>query len=293
MQKEFGAVDSMNPFGFIVDVFNLVFMGPVVNLLVLIYQALQSLNIPGALGFSIMILTIVIRVLVWPFMASQIKATKKMTDLKPHLDVLKIKHKDDKQGLGAAQMALYKEHGVNPAGGCLPALAQIPVFIALYRAIEYILPGARGNINTINSLIYFPALKLSSTLDSSFFGLNLGIKPSEFGQYGVLLLLVPLLTALLTFIQSKMALPKPVKKYPSDSSKEKKEKESLEDSMGAIQGQMVYMMPVMIGYFTFIFPVGLAIYWNTYTILGIIQQHQLSGWGGLESLVARIKNQGK
>lgn len=263
------------------DTFNLIFMGPVVNLLVLIYQGLQAIHIPGALGFSIMFLTILIRVLVWPFMASQIKSAKKMADLKPHLDVLKEKHKEDKQALASAQMALYKEHGVNPAGGCLPALVQIPVFIALYQSIINILPGAGGHIDKINSLLYFPQLKLPSALDPNFFGLNLGIKPSEFGHVGVLLLLIPILTAVLTFVQSKMALPKVVKKYPSDSPKEKKEKEGMEESMGQVQSQMVYMMPVMIGYFAFSFPIGLAIYWNTYTILGIIQQYKVSGWGGL------------
>ena len=270
------------------DIFNLVFLGPIINLLVLIFQGLSAIHIPGALGFSIMILTIIIRLLVWPFMASQIKATKKMADLKPHLDILKERHKGDKQGLASAQMALYKEHGVNPAGGCLPALIQIPVFIGLYQSIINILPGAGGNINHINSLLYFPELKLPSTLDPGFLGLNLGLKPSEFGSHGVFLLLIPIATAVLTFVQSKMALSKPVKKYPSDSPKEKKEKEGMEDSMGQVQSQMVYMMPLMIGYFAFSFPIGLAIYWNTYTILGIIQQYKISGWGGMEDLIKKI-----
>ena len=229
-------------------------------------------------------MSIGIRLLVWPFMASQIKATQKMAQLKPHLDLLKTKHKDDKQALASAQMALYKEHGVNPAGGCLPAVIQIPVFIGLYQSILKILPGLDSNIHYINSLLYFPQLKLPSTLDPYFLGLNLGVKPSEFGSHGIFLLLIPLLTAGLTFIQSKMALPKPVKPYPSDSPKEKKEKESVEDSMGQVQSQMVYMMPIMIGYFAFNFPIGIAIYWNTYTILGIIQQYTVSGWGGLSSL---------
>ncbi len=273
------------------DIFNLVILGPILNLLVLIYQGLAALHIPGALGFSIMILTVLIRILVWPFMASQIKATKKMADLKPHLDQLKIKHKGDKQGLATAQMALYKEHGVNPAGGCLPALIQIPVFIGLYQSIIHILPsGGSTNINFINSLLYFPQLKLPQALDPNFFGLNLGIKPSQFGTYGIMLLLIPLLTAALSFVQSKMALPKPVKLYPTDSPKEKKEKEGMEESMGQVQSQMVYMMPLMIGYFAFNFPIGLAIYWNTYTILGIIQQHRISGWGGITDLTVRIKN---
>lgn len=276
--------------GGIIDLFNLVFMGPVVNLLVLIFQGLQALHIPGALGFAIVILTVVVRILVWPFMSSQIKATKKMSDLKPHLDELKKKHKDDKKALASAQMALYKEHGVNPAGGCLPALIQIPVFIALYQSIINILPGSGGHIDQINSLLYFPQFKLPATLDPSFLGLNLGFKPSEFGSHGVYLLLVPLITALLTFVQSKMAMPVPIKHYKTDSPKEGKEKEGLEESMGQVQSQMVFMMPLMIGYFAFSFPIGLAIYWNTYTILGIIQQHRITGWGGVADFVSGIKN---
>ena len=111
--------------------------------------------------------------------------------------------------------------------------------------------------------------------------------PSQFGHFGVFLRLIPILTAVLTFVQSKMALPKSVKEYPSDSPKEKKEKEGMEESMSQVQSQMVYMMPLMIGYFAFNFPIGLAIYWNTYTILGIIQQYKISGWGGLEDLVKK------
>ncbi len=266
------------------DIFNLVILGPIINLLVLIYQGLHALHIPGALGFSIMFLTILIRVLVWPFMASQIKATRKMADLKPHLDKLKAEHKSGKQALASAQMALYKEHGINPASGCLPALIQIPVFIGLYQSIIRILPGSTTNIHQINSLLYFPQLKLPQALDPNFLGLNLGIKPSQFGKFGIFLLLIPLLTASLTFLQSKMAMPKAIKLYPTDSKKEKKEKEGIEDSMGQVQSQMVYMMPIMIGYFAFNFPIGLAIYWNTYTILGIIQQYKISGWGGLEGI---------
>lgn len=271
------------------EIFDLLFFAPVINLLVLIYHGFNYLHIPGALGFSIMALTLIIRVLVWPFMSSQIKATKKMSELKPHMDELKRKHKDDKQGLAAAQMALYKEHGVNPAGGCLPALIQIPIFIALYQAIINILPNAGGHIDKINKLIYFPDLKLPSTIDPNFFGISLGVKPAEFGTYGLLLLLIPVITALLTFVQSKMMAPKQIKKYKSDSPKEIKEKENLEDSMAAMQSQMAYLMPVMIGYFAYTFPIGLAIYWNMYTILGIVQQYQHTGWGGMTDIVGRIK----
>mgnify|MGYP001573209142 CR=1 FL=1 len=267
------------------DIFNTLFLIPLLNLLIGLYQGLNVLHAPGALGFALVILTVVLRLLIWPLMTSQIKSMKKMSDLKPHLDELKKQHSSDKQALGQAQMALYKEHGVNPAGGCLPVLLQMPLFIGLYQAITNIFPNSPNvNLEWVNSVLYFPWMKLQTFPDPNFFGLNLGAKPSEFAIYGPILLSVPVITAILTFVQSKMTLPKPPKLYPSDSPKEKKEKESLEDSMGQVQSQMVYLMPVMIGYFAFTFPVGLAIYWNTYTILGIIQQYQHTGWGGLEGL---------
>ena len=79
------------------DLFNQIFVGPIVNLLVLIYFGLSSINIPGALGFAIIILTVFVRFLVWPLMSAQLKSAKKMMDLKPHLDILKQKHKDDSE----------------------------------------------------------------------------------------------------------------------------------------------------------------------------------------------------
>lgn len=275
----------MNTIG---DIFNAAFLQPIINLLILIFHGLQAINIPGALGFAVVILTVGIRILLWPFMTTQLQSAKKMADLKPHLDELKRKHKDDKQALARAQMALYKEHGVNPAGGCLPALMQIPIFIGLYQAIINVFPHQGGNLDWVNSILYFPWMHLNDYPNPEFFGLNLAARPSEFAQFGAVLLSVPPLTALLTFVQSKMTLVRPVKHYPSDSPKEAKEKEGLEDSMLQIQSQMVYLMPLMIGYFAFTFPVGLAIYWNTYTILGIFQQHKISGWGGMSGFVEKF-----
>lgn len=271
-----------------IELFNLVFFGPIVNLLVLILRLLQALGIPGALGFSIILLTLVIRVLIWPFMATQLKSAKKMAELKPHLDELKTKHGKDRQALASAQMALYKEHGVNPAGGCLPALIQIPIVIALYQAILAFFGGSHG-LERINSLVYVSAWKLNVPPDLFFLGFSLADKPADFMRVGPLVLLVPIITALLQFIQSKMMVAPVVKPYSSDSFEEKKEKGQAEDAMSAVSSQMLYLMPVMIGYFAFSFPIGLSIYWNTFTVLGIWQQYLISGWGGIKPLVQKLK----
>ncbi|MBI3485828.1 membrane protein insertase YidC, partial [Candidatus Daviesbacteria bacterium] len=185
-----------------------------------------------------------------------------MAELKPHLDELKKKHGSDKQAFAKAQMDLYKEHGVNPAGGCLPTLIQLPVLIALYQSIFAFFSGSAG-LQRINNLLYFPAWHLDKAPQASFLGFNLAHKPSEFASAGIFLLAIPAVTAALTFAQSKMMSPTPVKTYQSDSPKEKKEKAQSEDTMVAVQSQMTYLMPLMIGYFAFQFPIGLALYWNT------------------------------
>lgn len=270
------------------DIYNTLFFAPIVNLIVFVIRVLESSNIPGALGFAIILLTIGIRALIWPLMSAQMKSAKKMADLRPHMDEIKKKHGSDKQALAAAQMALYKEHGINPAAGCLPVLVQIPPMIAIYQVIFAFFEGDHG-LSKINSVLYNSSWKLQSIPDLHFFGLNLAIKPSDFQTAGLLVLFVPVVTGLLQLVQAKMMAPKPVKPYPSDSPKEKKEKESTEDTMLAVQSQMTYLMPLMIGYVAFTFPMGLALYWNTLTLIGIWQQHRISGWGGFADLINKIK----
>ena len=268
----------------IITVFDTFFFGPITNLLVFIFKLLEFTGVPGALGFAIVVISIIVRFLIWPFTASQVRSTQKMAALKPHLDELKKKHKDDKQAFASAQMALFKEHGVNPAGGCLPALIQLPVFIAIYQVIFNVF----DNLDKINSLLYSSFLHLNQAPDPNFFGLNLASKPTEFMNGATLLILIPLLTAALSFVQSKMMLPAKVPAIRKDDTpKEIKEKEGIEDAMSSVQTQMVYLMPVMIGYFTFQFPIGLAIYWNIFTIMGIIQQYRISGWGGMNGIIKK------
>jgi len=269
------------------DLFNALFFAPFVNVFVFLIRILEASNIPGSVGFAIILMTIGIRMLIWPLMNSSMKSAKKMSDLRPHLDELKKKHGSDKTALAAAQMALYKEHGVNPAGSCLPVLIQIPPMIAIYQVIFAFFQGEAG-LAKINSFLYNPAWRLTEIPSLEFFGVNLALKPSDFATAGFWVLLIPVITGLTQFIQSKMMAPKAVKEYPNDSPKEKKEKESAEDTMLAVQSQMSYFMPIMIGYIAFTFPIGLALYWNTLTLIGIWQQYLISGWGGMADFVKMI-----
>lgn len=270
------------------DIFNQLFLAPVFNILVIILQSLESLGVPGALGVAIIILTILVRLVTWPLMGQQLRSAKMMLDLKPHLDELKKKHDKDRNAYAVAQAKLFKDHGYNPAAGCLPTLIQIPVIIALYQSISSLFNGDAG-LAHINYFLYPVVEKLSSAPNPYFLGFNLASKPADFGTVGWVVLLVPVVTGLLQMIQSKMMTPVPVKVYPNDIPKEKKEKAKEEDAMAAVQTQMTYLLPLMIGYFAYNFPIGLAIYWNMFSILGIYQQYQVSGWGGLKPWLQKIK----
>jgi YidC/Oxa1 family membrane protein insertase len=273
------------------NLFNTILIIPILNVLMGVYNLLRFIGIPGTLGFSLIIMTVLIRLLLSPLTAAQIKSTQKLNKIKPHLDKLTQKYKNDKMRLQQEQLNLYKQAGINPAAGCLPLLLQMPILIALYNMFFQLL--SNGNIEkvteSINSVVYFPFLKIQS-LDLSFFGMNLAHKPSEWQKLGWFMLLIPVITGALQYWQTKLMTPnnatleskksglEQVKSssLKQDDKKEKQE-EKKEDDMGtAMQKQMSIMMPLMIGFFAYNFPLGLSLYWNTFTVFGIIQQYQLN-----------------
>jgi YidC/Oxa1 family membrane protein insertase len=260
------------------QLFNTLLVNPITNILVMLYLGLVSLGIPFALGFAIILLTVLIRLILYPITSQQLKTSKKMQELAPHLSGLKEKHKSDPKKLQSETMALYSQHGVNPLAGCLPTILQMIVLFALYAVLNEIAKSPSAAIGHINSIVYFPWMKLPMAWDTTFFGLELTKKPAELlGTLGPIILLIPILTGLLQFIQSAMMFPsvKPV------STKAKAKDDSSMDIASAMQNNTMYILPVMIGYFSFTFPLALALYWNTFTIFGIIQQYRVGGLGRL------------
>lgn len=252
------------------SLWNQLLIWPIVNLLVAFYKIFEFLHIPGPLGWAIILLTIAIRALLYPLMQKQLASAKKMAALKPHMDALSAKHKDDKKALQQAQLELYKQHGVNPAAGCLPLLIQMPVLIALYNVFYQVL--SNGNlekmVETINHVVYLPIFRLN-TLDPTFFGVNLGIKPGDWQTHGAWLLSVPVITGALQWWQSKLMMPT---QPPAAAPQSGGSGEAKEDTAAEMQKQMAIIMPLMFGYFAFQFQIGLALYWNVFGVLGILQQ---------------------
>lgn len=281
------------------DFFNLVFIIPIINILVVIYSIFSFLHIPYALGFAIIGLTIVIRFILYPLTNSQLKASMKMQKIAPHLSKIKEKHKGDSVRIQQETMKAYKEHGINPAAGCLPVLIQMPIIWALYSVLQRVVNIKSGvAMGEINKIVYFDFLKLHSVWDPSFFGLPLGALPSKLmSTIGPLILLVPILTGVLQFIFSKMMIPSKTG-VASDATgvavlekdiekKTQVDKKDAGDFASAFQTQSLFIFPVMIGFFSYGFPIGLSLYWNTFTIFGIIQQYKIMGLGGLATWIKK------
>jgi YidC/Oxa1 family membrane protein insertase len=171
-------------------------------------------------------------------------------------------------------MKLYQQAGINPASGCLFLIIQMPIFIALYQTLSLFL--IKGNLKKvifeINKVVYLPMLKVQS-IDPWFFGFNLGLSPAKAaGQWQYYL--IPLITAVLQYFQAQTAGTATPVAIPEEK-KEEKKADSLEDFQKAMNMQMKYFFPLMIGYFSYTLPVGLSLYWNIFSIFSIIQYRQI------------------
>lgn len=258
---------KMNP-----SFFDQILVFPIINILVVIYEGLLFLHIPYSLGFSIILLTVLLRFILYPITVSQLKASQKMQAMAPHLSRIKDKHKGNTQVIQQETMRLYKEHGINPMAGCLPLLIQLPVFFAIYSVFTKIISLAQDKVVLeINKIVYFDGFKLTSPWDPTFFGLSLGKNPAQIIESVPFILLVPIITGFLQYVQSKMLIPKKDEKDLQLQKEKKKE----EDFSSVFQKQSLYMFPVMIGFFSYTFPIGLSLYWNVFTLFGILQQYQM------------------
>lgn len=276
--------------------FDQILVYPLLNILVAIYQSLVFLHIPFALGFSIILLTVLIRLVMYPMITSQLRASKKMQDLAPHISNLKEKHKGDNARIQKETMQLYKDHGVNPASGCLSAIAQMGIIVfGLYPAFTKIisLDPAKAMAELNSNILYSPALWLSKPWDTHFFGVPLAQNPSQLlATMPLVVVAIPLLTGVLQFVQSKMMFSKPQENNNKALAVKTPQKKN-DDFASMFQTQSTYIFPVMIGFFSYTFPVGLSLYWNTFTVFGIIQQYHITGLGGLvdiKHLWKKIKN---
>jgi len=199
-------------------------------------------------GFVLLVFSIIIKIIVYPLTKSSYQSMKKMQALQPMITEIKEKFKDDPQKMNKETMKLYSTYGINPAGGCLPMLLQMPVFVALW--------GMFQSAIALRQQPFFGWIKDLSEPDVIF---NLGYKLPLFGVQEISGL--ALLMGITTFFQQKMTIKDPK------------------------QQAMIYMMPVMLTLLFMSFPSGLNLYYFMFNILSIAQQYYINHKGGKVELV--------
>ncbi|MBR0151632.1 MAG: YidC/Oxa1 family membrane protein insertase [Synergistaceae bacterium] len=245
------------------------------GLLQIIHNGITSIGIGTnfAWGLAIIALTLLVRLLMHPLTAKQMESMQRMQKLKPMLDVLQEKYGDDKDKLNQETMALYKEHKVNPASGCLPLIIQLPIFILLYGVLYDLTKTAAftdvtflgvnlgGSVLTTvaealklvdESGVRIPDEQLGFVMVflSSF--TNLGLLFSNLGIW-IFNFILLLLIAYLTWLQQHLT------------------------SAGNSQMAMMnWFMPLFLTFICFGLPVGVLLYWGVSSLMGIVHQLRVS-----------------
>jgi YidC/Oxa1 family membrane protein insertase len=229
------------------------------------FQTVGVLQAIGAYGVAIIVLTLIIKLVLSPLTQFQlVRQRRTMVEqrkLAPELAELRKKYKKDNARIQAETMKLYQEHGVNPFGmvyGCLPLIIQMPILYALY----WVFTGfARSHQHIATHFLFVPNLN-----DNPNHHLLIAGLPIPALAY----LVFPLLAALTTLVQSRMIQMPP---NPNQSEQERQTQQ--------MQRTMIWLSPVMIGWFSLNVPAGLGLYWFVNNCVSIIQQSSVYGWGNV------------
>ncbi len=233
------------------------------KLLIALHGFVAGLGVGGSWGWAIVIFTVIVKVVTLPLTLKQYQSAKAQQLMQPRMRELQEKYGKDRQKLAEEQMKLYQEMGMNPMGGCLPLLIQLPILWALTYSL-YAVAGA-GQLKQANFL-WIPDLSFPS-LTVGLSWINEAIKVNDFGKLAIYFSL-PLLMLVTTLIQSKMAQPARV---PGQA----------QDPQMRMTNQMMLFMPIMFTWFMLGLPSGVTLYWTVSNLLGVIQQYFVTGWGGL------------
>jgi len=218
-------------------------------------------------GTAIIVLTIIIRVVLYPLMQKQMVSMREMQKIQPLMKAIQDKYKNDKERLNKELMALYKVHKVNPMSGCLPLIIQMPILILLFqtlRKFEYKIP----NTEIIAGGFLWIADKVEILVDNVPVIVAGLAAPEQLvhlpgnGIFGIQALgVMPFLIAGSMWYQQKMTT--------AGSGATGGTAEQTQKMMGIT-------MPLLIGFMSFSLPSGLTIYWFFSTLLGIGQQYLIN-----------------
>lgn len=247
-------------------------------------------NFVNDYGLTIILFTILAKVILWPLNAKSQRSMAAMQKVQPQLAKLQEKYKNDKDKLGMETMKLYQDNNINPMGGCLPMLIQFPLIIAIYQVIikpiTYLMNvdmsvseiikmlqqnGFGKNLSATSQQIEVLAEVSKSGLadkiqgfvniDFNFLGLDLSQVPqAHLGEWmSNFIWIIPVLSLLSAYAMSKL-------------SSSMNQSSAANEQAQQTQKTMLLLMPLMSGYFTLILPAGVGLYWIASNILQMIQQ---------------------
>ncbi len=203
---------------------------PLVSLLRLLYEA------TGNYGIAIILLTVLVKLVFFPLSNKSFRSMSAMKKLQPQMERLREQYKDDRQKLNQEMMELYKRYEVNPLGGCLPMIVQLPVFIGLYQGLLY-------------------AIELRQ---APFFGWIEDLsQPDRLGALAIPFVDPPGIPVLTLLMGGSMVIQQMMMPTTGDP----------------IQQKMMLLMPVIFTVMFINFPAGLVLYWLINNILSVAQQH--------------------
>ncbi|MFZ5391460.1 MAG: YidC/Oxa1 family membrane protein insertase [Patescibacteria group bacterium] len=220
-----------------------IFYKPLFNLLIFIY------NQVGDLGLAIIILTILLKLILYPLSRQSLRSQRALQQLQPKVEEIKKKYKDNKEKMSRELMALYQQEKVSPFSSCLPLLIQLPFLFALYSVF-------RSGLSTNDFVGLYGFVANPGAISDLFLGFWGLAKPN---------IILAIVTGAFQYWQAKML----ISSKPAVLGQASKD-EGLAASMNK---QALYIMPIMTMVFGFTLPAGLMLYWLTNTVITIIQQY--------------------
>lgn len=235
-------------------------LNPFVTLLTWMYSIFNN-----EIVIAIVVFTILVRLITFPLLAKTQQSSKRMQELQPRIKKMQEKYKgrekepEVREKMAQEQMAIYREAGVSPVGGCLPSLIQIPIMLALYQAIYFALATSPYQLVDLADRLLIPGLDQLLLLKNVWLGMNLTQPPAP-PLNPTYALVLPVLVMVTTYFQSKLAMPVTTPSADGEVSQTE-----------AINRSMTTVMPIMLGVFALSFSVGISIYFITGNLISILQ----------------------
>lgn len=226
--------------------FNTIFVNPLFNLLAVLYAFVHDF------GLAVILLTLVIRGLLWPLVTRQLHSQRALQELQPELQRIKSIAKGDRQKEGQLTMELYKEREINPFASFLPLLIQLPIFFALFIVLRDIVkPGEIAHI-AYEPVKHLPAIAEIIKNKAAFHPTLFGVVDLTKGS-----LILALVAAAAQFIQTKQIMPK----------------HQVKDTQAQLMSGMTYIFPFLTFFIGLSLPSALPLYWATASVVAILQQY--------------------